>query len=146
MSRSIKKCPWTLQCCKVEGLILICANAGKTQHGRQLLGEPLVTMVATGLNAQGTGPVILLGEAIIQGFIPGLQPHLITRGILGRRHFQFGQGRDVVVGQLPGFIGLEVLLGAQVTVKHPMRADRRVHQQRLEAMAFGKMGCIVAAE
>jgi len=137
VSRSIKK---------FEGLILICANAGKAQHGRQLLGEPLVTMVAPGLDAQGTGPVVLLGEAIVQGFIPGLQPHLIPRGILGSRYFQLGQRRDVVVGQFPGFIGVEVLLGAQVTVEHPVRADRRVHQQRLEAMALGKMGCIVAAE
>lgn len=52
----------------------------------------------------------------------------------------------MIVGQLPGFIGIEVLLGAQVTVEHSMRADRRIDQQRLEAMAFGKMGCIVAAE
>jgi hypothetical protein len=52
----------------------------------------------------------------------------------------------VVVGQFPGFIGIQVFLGAQVTVEHPVRADRRVDQQGLEAMALGQVGRIVAAE
>lgn len=94
-------------------MVLICTNAGKTQQRRQLSAKALVTVVAASLDTQGTGPVILLGEAIIQCFVPGLQPHLIALGILGRCNLKLSQGRDVIVGQFPGFIGVEVRLGAR---------------------------------
>ncbi|MCY1250262.1 hypothetical protein D9M72_638810 [compost metagenome] len=36
---------------EINRLVQICANAGKTQHCRQPLGETLETMVATRLDA-----------------------------------------------------------------------------------------------
>ncbi|MDR7284713.1 hypothetical protein J2X84_003555 [Pseudomonas corrugata] len=109
-------------------------------------GKTLETMVATGLDTQGTGPVVLLGEAIVQRFITGLQPHLIPLRVLGRRHFQLGQGRHVVVGQFPSLIGIQVFLRSHEPVEHPVWTDGRVDQQSLEAMALGQVSRIVAAE
>ena len=89
---------------------------------------------------------MVLGVAIVQGFITGLQPHLITLGVLRCRHFQLGQGRYMVVGQFPGLIGVQVFLRPQVPVEHPVRAYGRVDQQGLQAMALGQVSRIVAAE
>ncbi|MNO86237.1 hypothetical protein D3C76_776310 [compost metagenome] len=103
-------------------------------------------MVATGLDAQGTGPVILLGEAIVQRFVTGLQPYLIALRILGCRHFQLGEGRHVVVGHFPGLVGIQVLLCPQESIEHPVWTDSGVDQQGFQAMALGQVRRIVAAE
>ncbi|MNZ33808.1 hypothetical protein D3C78_511670 [compost metagenome] len=103
-------------------------------------------MVATGLDTQRARPVITLGVSIVQGFIGGLQPHLIAPGVRWGRHFQFSEGLDMIVGQFPGFAAVVVALGAQVAVEQFVRGDRRVDQQGLEAVALGQMGGIVAAE
>ncbi|MNF86420.1 hypothetical protein D3C84_688560 [compost metagenome] len=103
-------------------------------------------MVAAGLDAQGTGAVILLGEAVVQRFVASLQPHLIPLRILEARHIKLGQGRHMIVGQLPSLFGIQVFLCPQVPVEHPVRADRRVDQQGLEAVALSQVSGIVAAE
>lgn len=131
---------------KIERRILPTGNAGEGQQCRQAFGEALEAVVATGLDTQGTSTVIALGVAIVQGFIGGLQPHLIAVGIGRGRDFQFGQGLNVIVGQFPGFTAVMVALGAQVTVEMLVRGYRRVDQKGLEAMAIGQMGGIVAAE
>ncbi|MNH34995.1 hypothetical protein D3C79_956410 [compost metagenome] len=103
-------------------------------------------MIAAGLDAQCTGPIELLGPAIVQGLIGGLQPDLIASGVRRRGNFKFGQGLHVIVGQFPGFTGVVVLLRPQVTIEHLVRVDRWVDQQRLEPVALGQVGGIVAAE
>ncbi|MNJ65950.1 hypothetical protein D3C77_619920 [compost metagenome] len=52
----------------------------------------------------------------------------------------------MIVGELPGFTGVVIVLGAQVAVEMLVRCYRRVHQQGLEAVALGQIGGIVAAE
>ena len=131
---------------KVEGLILLCADAGKAQQCWQLLRETLVTVIASGLNTQGTRRVVLFSEAIIEGFVSGLQPDLKTVRVLRRWHFKVGQCRHMIVGQLPSFTTVKIGLGAQITVKHPMRADGRVDQQGFKPMLLGQPRRIVAAE
>ncbi|MNJ69876.1 hypothetical protein D3C77_662770 [compost metagenome] len=127
-------------------MVLLWRNAGKAQQGWQALGETLKAVVAAGLDTQGAGPVELLGLAVIQGLVGGLQPDLIAAAIGRRRNFELGQGLHVIQGQFPGLTGVMVLLGTQKTVETLVRIDRRVDQQRLEPMAFGQMGGIVAAE
>ncbi|MNM52388.1 hypothetical protein D3C81_634660 [compost metagenome] len=52
----------------------------------------------------------------------------------------------MVVGQFPGFIGIQVFLRSQESVEHPVRTDGRVDQQGFQAMALGQVSRIVAAE
>src|SRR5450830_1824502 len=94
---------------EIDRLVCIGSDAGKAEQGRQLFGKALETMIAAGLDTQGTGPVILLGSAIIQGFVGGLRSELETMRVLGGRDFQLGQGRHVIEGQVPGLATVEVL-------------------------------------
>ncbi len=66
---------------------------------------------------RAAGPVVALGGAVIEGFVGGLQPHLVAFGPSVVRDFQFGQGGHVVQGQFPGLAAVVVGLRAEVAVE-----------------------------
>ena len=90
---------------EVDGLKLFGANPCKIQQIRQLLGKTLITVITARLNTQCTPRVVLFSVAVVQGFIASLQPHLIPLRVLGGCHFEFGQGLNVIVGQVLAVFG-----------------------------------------